>query len=1532
MATAREVHGWRRGLRWIKRGALGLLVVLVVAIGGALAFIHTDYGRDQVRGFGNDQLAKLFVGGGTIGHIDGSPFGELILRDVVINGPDHQPAIRAKTVRVSVGIFDLVKHTIKLQDVIAEDVDLAIKREADGSFAMAKLLEPDPNPTKSTWNVDLDDIDLVRAHVMIDTGTQDTGVVNLDDVVVLGNLHLHNDGTVLGGLRIGATWRERKAPITILAAVRDDAESTRARHLDVSIGGVSMAASDIAIVKAPNGGFPHIAGTFVVDAPKQAVAALVPRIQLPGDVAFSLTAGAAQGAMIPIALAGHVGASSVKAELQADPDAKHVTGTLTTSELDLATLTQQRIDATGALAATFDLAQGAPGELPTATATITAHGTYQKLPRTALTGQLASHGQQVTADLAVTGPMQAKLTAAITRAGAALHLDRAHLVATIADPKVASGGKAPFHGQLAITVDASGALSPSPDLAVKATAGGKRLRMQDLSIATLAVSIDGTHLPYQPHGKATVTATDIIRGEMQLGRIDLDARDRSDGKIAVNVTSHPKQNPWMIELAALVTPPGRGDTVTIDLGKHRVRAGNGTEWIGDGGRIVIDPRQIALDTLASKSDDGAITVAGTLDRRDGDLSAKLEVDRFTLAALGPRYRGLVTAHVAITRSHDQFAGTADVTGTGLATDLEKPPVDLQTTIAIKPGTLTVDATVGSATLGHAALALDLTTPRDLTDVRAWKRAGRTAIQSAKLTATNVDLGQLATILAQPLDTTVRVPGQLKVLGHVYALTRPKHATPVTTTKPQLGGHLDGELTITATTAKGDFKIQKLHLPQIHGVGRIDAELAIDQPTAQRVVPTVTLKIDQVGTMTARAELALPANVFDVAAWQRVGLDAVHGATVRTTDIAFDPAMLQRFGIESSMRGKAKVSVDVSAGLDAVKVVGDITELRGSPIAQPVAVHLEANLDGKTATAKLAVTTKQATVTLLSVDAKLPITLDQLRANPRSISTAALDAKLELQQTSAPALLAVFGRDVITEGTLNGTVTVTGTLEQPRLIGHIVAANIKSTPGSFGRPTPVMKQLVLDATYGDRGGKLTLVGTEDQGGTLNVDATFDLNHLTAGTATVKAAKFDMRPMLAFAPDPGSAAKGILDANLAIHGFDPRTAQITGDLHLNNARLPIAPSVGTVRQANIDVTITPKQIKVAATGKLGKGTIALDGTIALNGADLAGGEAKLVLHKVSPIGAVEPEVDAEITAKISRQNERWTAEVTVDKGFVKINKTSGEALKPVGTPDDLHLSLTKLKPKRVAATGTGPNAPPPPVQPGLVAHVTLNPIKVEADEFRTTVHGKLDVTTDATTLGVVGTIEATSGDLDLFDRRYRVERAAVTFDGTVDPNLEIRITHDFPDVTTVTEVRGRLSKPDLALSSDPGGYSQSELLGFLLGGEPGGDPQSASARDKAAQVGSSIVANQIGGYVKKALPFDLDVIRYEAATATSSAAITVGSWITHTLFFSFSQHMNARADENSGEGTLEYWFTRRLELELTAGDRNYDGADLLWRKRY
>mgnify|MGYP001793139180 CR=1 FL=1 len=75
-----------------------------------------------------------------------------------------------------------------------------------------------------------------------------------------------------------------------------------------------------------------------------------------------------------------------------------------------------------------------------------------------------------------------------------------------------------------------------------------------------------------------------------------------------------------------------------------------------------------------------------------------------------------------------------------------------------------------------------------------------------------------------------------------------------------------------------------------------------------------------------------------------------------------------------------------------------------------------------------------------------------------------------------------------------------------------------------------------------------------------------------------------------------------------------------------------------------------------------------------------------------------------------------------------------------------------------------------------------------------------------------------------------------------------------------------------------------------------------------------------------------LRYEPASATSSAAVMVGSWVTHTLFLAYRQHLAPRPDENNGEADLEYWFKRRYMIEAVAGDRGKQGLDLLWRRRW
>ncbi len=1486
-----QIHRKRR-FRWYTRVLLGIPLLVLAVVGGALAFVHTNYGRETVREQVQAQLDNVFVGGGRIGKIEGSPLGELVIHDVVVNGPDGKPAITAGLVHIRLKLVDLVLKRVRVARLIAERVDVALNRGADGQWQISGLLKPRPETT-SSWNIDLGSIELRQAHVRVDSGQPDLGVINLDDVDLIANAKLPAHGVRTAGLRMTATWRERGAPILIETVVRDDGEVAAVRSLDVRVGHVTVTGSDITVRRTARA-MPAVSGVVSITAKRADVAALVPRIDLPTDVMLAVRADA--DPIQKLVITGTLGPTQVRVDTSADFDTKRFIGTLSTGDFDLAALTRGKVVATAGINGQFDVALRANGELPVASIRVNGRGTYEDAPRSTFTLQATTRGQHISTTLDVRGAANANVRAELERVANAITLERGTLAMSIADPARATGGKAPVHGALEINLAAHGALTPSPALAVDGTVRGRRLRMKDLSIAALDLRIDATQLPRAPRGALTLRMSDIERADMQLRALSIDARNRADGTIEVEVSSRPKQDPWLVELAALVTPPARaGSPIVVDLQRHRIRAGNGVDWTGRTGRAVIGSKVIELRDLHSQSADGKISLAGSFaraGRNQGDLTAKLDVEQLSLAALRDDLAGKLDAHIDLARRAGNWRGFADVAGKQLVTGAQAPPVDVEAKLTALPGSLGVRAAATSSELGTASLALDVATPARLEDVAAWKRSGREVIRSAELRLQAVDLQRVSAVAG---STT------------------------------SLAGRLDGTMTIHAGVARGAFEVRGIKSAKLRGIESIDADLAVAESGDHELMPTLKVKVAGVGNAVATARLALPERVLDPAAWQRLGVKALRGASVRTDPVTVDPAMLARLGITSTMRGRATLAVDVGAELETIKIAAVADDVRGTPIAKPVSIRVNAAIDRQDATASIAMTSQGKPITLLAFDGRVPLTIAKLRDRRVDLQALPIAGTLVVPKTSAPQLLGVFGRSEIVSGTLDGKVTVGGTIGKPTLSARLVGENL-AVPTRRGRRIQAVKTIVVDATWKDRSATLKIDGVEDSGGRLSVVAEGDPEDLTRAVARVQATKFDTSPLLALAPGPAGGVEGSLDADLRVRGFDPRTAKIVGELHVRNARVPLAPAIGTLRRAQIDIAIRDHDIVLATTGKLGAGDVKVDGTIALDGVSLTGGQAKITLRKVSPIGAIEPAIDADITAKIARKGQQWTADVVVDHGFVKVSTTSGEKLKPASIPADV--SIGAPKPQRPAPPGT----PRPPERPAIVANIVLHPIKVESKEVHTTVHGKLVATADADSIGIVGTVEANSGDLDLFDRRYRIERAAVIFDGTIDPRLDVRITHDFPEVTTVTVVRDRLSKPELVLSSNPGIYTKGQLLGFLLGGEPNGDPKSGSARDKATSTGTSLVANAIGGYVRKALPFDIDVLRYEAATVGSSAAITVGTWLTHALFFAFRQHIDARPDENSGEGTIEYWLSQRLKVEGTAGDRGYDGVDVLWRKRF
>lgn len=1550
--------------RAIKRFVLGLLAVAIVAVTGVVIFLHTDTGREVVRDQIQSSLAETFAGKVRVGKLEGSPFGTYVARDIVIEGPDGQPAIEIGKLSLELEVLELVNHKAVLTNVVVEDVAVHAKRMADGSLSLAHLLRPTP-PT--TWTVAIRDLAIKHGKFELEGSTP----IHLDDVALVGALDYAAD-TLRATANVSATWQERGVPLQAMVSLEQSVEGLTIPALLATVGDVRVNAAGVRITED---GF---AGSGVIRAPRAAVAQLA-AIELPGDVmvAFAATALESGDAGSHVAFNGTLGEDAIRGSLDLWPTAKRIAGSISAPDLDVAKLTRGRVQARGGGSAELDL-RFTEALLPVGRVTLTAQGDYDNYPHTSLMISASSDGEHVRGAIEATNPgLAANVAGELTFAADRISLTSATVTARSRDLGAASGKAVPMRGTIDVNLAVHGQLRPKLDLAVVGTIDGKQLVVtapSPLTIETVSIKLDGKRIPEHPTGRFELVAHDLATPQLALRQLTLRAADRADGVIQATIRTLARRDPWLVEADALIR---LGETTTIDLQRHLVRAGAGTEWQGSGGRVVISKDRIELRDLATASKDGALAIAGAYQRRTGDLAAKVDLETLALANLDPQYAGTVDAKLDFSRRSGVVKATAEVRAHGISVVLPRaktvavtataPPAKVVTTtprtakgtpvdgtsqIAANSGVLpattppatdkkvksptsstatkadipsrsiasqvtsntkasvpagadtagtaaerdrrtpgfdatakiaidgtraVVDATMTAGT-SSAALAVELAGPSQITDPAAWRRLGRDAIKTATVRVTKFDV-------KTAMDT-------LGVIG-------------------DYGGTIDGELRF-AGTPTGALHLRNLTSPELRGLGAINADLEL-AARGDDLVTSVTARLDRIGAIDGTAEIQMPVRLFDAGAWRALGRGALKHVAIQARDLAIDPSRLEQFGIVATMRGRVSFDLDLIPTRAKLDVFAK--GLRGSVVSDPIDAELHANVGGTLTNARVEV--KVQNTSMFEGNFEIPISYDELIAAPSQLRGLPLSGAGRLH-ISASRLLGVFGRHEITGGELDGSLLVAGTVGKPTAVASIVGTNIQVPPGPRGKPIKRIDRLAIDLAYEDNKASLIIEGTQPDG-RLILAANADLDAIDQATMTITAKQFDLLPVLVFAPGPAGGAAGRLDADLKIKGLDFASMDVTGTLALRDGRIPLAPQVGTLRRASIDLSIKNRIAQLSLDGRLGGGTVKAKGSTSLDGGT---GEIALTLRKVSPIGTVEPDVDADITIKLKRQAMTWVADVDVRNGRVVVPKKRQEPLAPAGAPVDMVFITGEKITRR-------PMEKAPPVQPTLIANIKIGPTRVESEEVRGIIRGNLQVTADMKAIGLLGSIEADRGDLDLFGRRYRVERAAVRFDGGIDPILDVQLVYDFPDVTTITQVRGRLSKPRLIMTSNPSSYSQGQLLGFLLGGQPTGQP--GDSRDRATSAGASFLANRIGGLVRGTLPIDLDVLRYEAATATSSAAITVGTWLRHGLFLAYRQRLETRPDENTGEGELEYWLAPRVVIEGVVGNRT-NSVDLLWRKRY
>ncbi len=676
--------------RWIKRIALALVGLIALAIGGALIFIHTDRGRDVIRRKVESALLETFPGGFSIGRIEGSAFGTLVVDDLRINARDGKPMIVVGTARAKIQLSALLYHTARITRLDLEDV----------TFDKHPLPEPPvpetPNDSSggpSTWAVQIPHATVVRGHVVI---SGEAGVIlDLHDLDVEAAITV-DDGLTIAAHALG-TWQNKSVEATALLGYVG--ETLLAPLAFLKVDDATLTA--LAVYAGP-----RVDGVVRAHAPAKTVHDLA-NLVLPGDIDLVVTA-LAGSIDAKVEMAG----ASVRALLQTDLVAKAAKGFIVADVPD-ATRLDPRIAgggiATASIDASSDHVRGivtVDGMYRVDKATVGQDAVVAKtLLAVDATPKAAWALLEAGSDL---GNARVTATGEVERKGAQYTLTRSTLVASAR--RIGARKTDLAVGSLTTSVRASGPIWPVRGIKVTGTVGGDAIRFGDLAVQTVDVSIA---VAKQASGHLELAG--VSKGGKPLGSASLDARGSLERSPAGNI-------------------------VTIDLEDHSIQtAANGT-WAGAGGHVVIDPDRITVTGFHTGSGEGTLAADVAFTKATKDLRAKVDAANVQLATLVPTIKGAAGAKLTVARTHGRWSGGGHIEVAKLALP-NQPVVDINSDLEIAGRHIELDATT-VADAGAVVLQLDLEGPADLTDVLAWKRLDRRAITEVGFAVSHLDLAKL----------------------------------------------------------------------------------------------------------------------------------------------------------------------------------------------------------------------------------------------------------------------------------------------------------------------------------------------------------------------------------------------------------------------------------------------------------------------------------------------------------------------------------------------------------------------------------------------------------------------------------------------------------------------------------------------------------------------------------------------------------------------------------------------------------------------
>jgi autotransporter translocation and assembly factor TamB len=530
-----------------------------------------------------------------------------------------------------------------------------------------------------------------------------------------------------------------------------------------------------------------------------------------------------------------------------------------------------------------------------------------------------------------------------------------------------------------------------------------------------------------------------------------------------------------------------------------------------------------------------------------------------------------------------------------------------------------------------------------------------------------------------------------------------------------------------------------------------------------------------------------------------------------------------------------------------------------------------------------------------------------------------------------------------QGELYGRIDLSGSLQRPSGHAKLAVDGAQVDKVQF-------RQVKLDAE-GDKGHLAARLDMQQvTGGRLDGSFTVERAHDDRLRATLTGKDVDIGFLRLFLTNVRELA-GVAQLSVTAEGT-VASPKVRASLAVDKGRIGVT-GQPTFQDVRANVTLEPGRADLHSLAmRSGGGTLDGKGWALLGGpSGMSPRSTVFTAHAhrflVAAAGSTGARIDGDLAVNAALREDVLTGKVEIPDANVWLPKGpptgSGRDLQKIGSHPDVHfVDQTALaaaerdreKKRQAAASALR-----------LAVTATAKPVYIRGKDLDLEVRSDIRIGTvpsgpHAGAPTVSGGIHIPRGRINIQGQRFDFEHGNVTFNGSyeINPELDLKLTRQYPEALVVIELRGTPQKPQLRMSSDPAVYDQAQIVSLILTGQPGGQPSTGKSFDPTAAV-TTAVLSKLADKVAPAL--GLDVMRVEGqevknekgeATGDTDTRVEVGKYVTERIYLSYAHVFGAPDNANQNEAHVEYRMTRRLMMETVFGDAGQGGLDTLWTYRF